>query len=102
MELYGYDLLFDWIETARFFGDVEEPWRTVEIIHWLQLRRYEILTASDENTIASLYCDIFLDDPIGEPLKLCEEIRERYLNSPVLLMDERAEAVLEGLLARDQ
>jgi hypothetical protein len=95
----GYDLLLEWIETARFFGDVQEPWYTVEIIHWLQLRRYEILSAQDERTIAGLYCDLFLDDLNGEPLKLCEEIRERYLNSPFLLMDERAQAVLDGILA---
>ena len=97
----GYDLLLDWIETARIFGDVEEPWYAVEIVHSLELRRYEILRAEDEFTIASLYFEIFLDDPMGESLELCEEIRELYLRSPTLLMNERADAVLEGLLARD-
>ena len=94
----GYDLLFDWIETARVFGDVEEPWYAVEIVHWLQLRRYEILSAQDEFTVGSLYYEIFLDDSIGEPLKLSSEIRELYLNSPVLLMDGREQAVLDGIL----
>lgn len=94
----GYDLLFDWIETARFYGDVEEPWCAVEMTHWLQLRRYEILSARDETTIANLYCDIFLEDSIGESLKLSAEIRELYLNSPVLLMDGREQAVLDGIL----
>jgi hypothetical protein len=94
----GYDLLLEFIDNARFYGDVQEPWYTVEMIHWLELRRYEILAARDENTIASLYCDIFLDDSIGEPLKLSAEIREFYLNSPVLLMDEREQAVLDGIL----
>ena len=95
----GYDLLFDWIDTARCFGDVEEPWCAVEIIHWLELRRYEILTAEDEHTIANLYYEIFLDDSIGEPLKLSSEIRELYLSSPVLFMDGREQAVLDGILA---
>jgi len=90
------------LKVGRTWGDVEEPWLAVEIIHWLELRRYEILTANDESTITSLYCEIFVHDPIGEPLKLSSKIRELYLNSPVLLMDERAEVVPEGLLARDQ
>jgi hypothetical protein len=95
----GYDLLFEWIETARLFGDVEEPWCAVEIAHWLQLRRYEILTASDEQTIVSLYHDIFVDDPVAEPLKLCDELRQICLNYPFLLMDERAEGRALFLLA---
>ena len=98
----GYALLREFIENARFYGDVQEPWYTVEIIHWLELRRYEILAAQDEDTIASLYCEIFLDDEIGEPLKLSAELRELYLNSPVLLMDEREQAVLDGILGYNE
>jgi hypothetical protein len=94
----GYGLLLEWIENARVFGDVEEPWLTVEIIHWLDLRRYEILVATAKATIASLYCDIFLDDPIGDPLKLCSQLKEIYLNSPLLLMEEKEQAVLDGIL----
>ena len=98
----GYALLLEWIDNARLFGDVEEPWLTVEIIHWLDLRRYEILTANDEATIGSLYCDIFLDGPIGDPLKLCSELKEIYLNSPLLLMDAREQAVLDGILGQSE
>ena len=95
----GYPLLLEFIENARFYGDVQEPWYAVEMIHWLELRRYEILAAGDEDTIASLYCDIFLDHQTGEPLKLCDEIRHLYLNSPLLLMEEREVDVLASVFA---
>jgi len=93
----GYPLLLEWIDTARLFGDVDEPWMAVEIVHQLELRRYEILGASDESTIASLYCEIFLEDYPADSLKLSPEVRAVYLNSPHLLMDDRWEAVLDGL-----
>ena len=93
----GYPLLLEWIDNARLFGAVDEPWLAVEIVHQFELRRYEIVTASDENSIASLYCEIFLDDYAAECLKLSPEVRAIYLNSPHLLMDDRWEAVLDGL-----
>jgi hypothetical protein len=98
----GYELWLELIDLARVIGDLDGAWQTLEILHLLELRRYEILAASDEKTVSALYSEIIgCFDSLTDPIKLSAEVRERFLSDPLLLMDAHEMAVLEGLLSKE-
>lgn len=99
----GYERWREWIDLARAVGEFDGAWITVELLHLIELRRHEILAASDQAAANALFDEIFgCCDFWGPEMRLEDEFRDLLPSDPPLPTHEPESSVTDGIRSKNE